>query len=449
MSEVNKHINYTAADIEKYWKGQLPVTEMHAMEKAALEDPFLADAMEGYQNRNLEFGINSPQSSFQVDISDLETRLAERVAEKKVVPIQTFNWWKVAAAIIILIGGVWLYTSLNNNNPKQSIAKKESAKDVPAIPKPDNTKTFINTDTLKDMAVTEKKKPVTIKNVSPSLKERETTNNLFADSSVSIAYLNKQTEVAKNEEKKEAKSNELVIAKPEIKHTADKSANAQLNGRVKGITTDDYYKTADLEKNANNFIASTFNGKVVDQLNQPVANATIQIPNLNIATQTDNRGNFSFKAPDTALSVSIASAGFETQNLKLQNSNNFSNQIILKPAAANLQEVVVTGYSTQKKIDRKTKDVTINILDAEPSIDWNAYSDYLEKNKNVPDDAKNIHGDVVLSFTVDSKGTLKNFKIQKSLNEQLDKEAIRLIKEGPSWRLLKGKKAKASVIVKF
>ena len=47
MSEEKNIINYTAADIEKYWKGKLSAAEMHAMEKAAMEDPFLSDALEG------------------------------------------------------------------------------------------------------------------------------------------------------------------------------------------------------------------------------------------------------------------------------------------------------------------------------------------------------------------------------------------------------------------
>jgi len=37
----------------------------------------------------------------------------------------------------------------------------------------------------------------------------------------------------------------------------------------------------------------------------------------------------------------------------------------------------------------------------------------------------------------------------QSLDEDLDAEAIRLIKEGPAWKLLKGKKAVATVTVRF
>ena len=50
MPENNNIQNYSAADIERYHKGQLTPEEMHAMEKAALDDPFLADAIEGYKN---------------------------------------------------------------------------------------------------------------------------------------------------------------------------------------------------------------------------------------------------------------------------------------------------------------------------------------------------------------------------------------------------------------
>ena len=44
----SKNKEYTAADIERYHAGSMPAEQMHALEKAAMEDPFLADALEGY-----------------------------------------------------------------------------------------------------------------------------------------------------------------------------------------------------------------------------------------------------------------------------------------------------------------------------------------------------------------------------------------------------------------
>ena len=51
MSDKEKNIIYTARDIEQYLAGNLSPLQMHAMEKAALDDPFLAEAMEGYTNQ--------------------------------------------------------------------------------------------------------------------------------------------------------------------------------------------------------------------------------------------------------------------------------------------------------------------------------------------------------------------------------------------------------------
>ena len=49
MDDREKNIIYTARDIEQYLAGKLSPLQMHAMEKASLDDPFLAEAMEGYE----------------------------------------------------------------------------------------------------------------------------------------------------------------------------------------------------------------------------------------------------------------------------------------------------------------------------------------------------------------------------------------------------------------
>lgn len=45
--------SYTLTDIEQYLQGSLSPAEMHAMEKAALQDPLLADAIEGYRGSSM------------------------------------------------------------------------------------------------------------------------------------------------------------------------------------------------------------------------------------------------------------------------------------------------------------------------------------------------------------------------------------------------------------
>ena len=58
MSDPNTHINYSVEDIERYLSGGMSAKEMHDMEKAALQDPFLADAIEGFGNTSFEESRN-------------------------------------------------------------------------------------------------------------------------------------------------------------------------------------------------------------------------------------------------------------------------------------------------------------------------------------------------------------------------------------------------------
>ncbi|HEX4852018.1 MAG TPA: energy transducer TonB, partial [Puia sp.] len=66
-----------------------------------------------------------------------------------------------------------------------------------------------------------------------------------------------------------------------------------------------------------------------------------------------------------------------------------------------------------------------------------------------PNDSLGLKGIVIVSFTVDKKKRLSDFYIEQSLGPDYDTEAIRLIKEGPSWKLIKKKSATVVVVVGF
>jgi TonB family protein len=44
-----------------------------------------------------------------------------------------------------------------------------------------------------------------------------------------------------------------------------------------------------------------------------------------------------------------------------------------------------------------------------------------------------VSGIVRVKFSVREDGSLAKFSIQKSINKQVDDEAIRILKEGPNW----------------
>jgi CarboxypepD_reg-like domain/Gram-negative bacterial TonB protein C-terminal len=433
MNHNSNHINYTAADIEKYWKGQLTPTQMHALEKAAMDDPFLADALEGYRN------TNKPTAPA---LEALANRLADRVSDKKVVALPQTKWWRAAAAAVVLLGGSALayqlfftpkqkdeIATITNNNPAAGNAVTDTAT---------NTQSLLNTDTTVNstLAFTETKP---LKPASFTIKEEGTTVardsiNLPPNADVAIST---PAAAATDDAKTRAAATET------NKDALAKKTEPANEKEVKGLVTN------------NNFLSNRINGIVLDPMNQPVAGAIVKLEGAknNIITQTDKLGNFSFNYNDSVALASVSSVGFQTQQLQLRNDVNYNNRILLQPMNNNLNEVVVVGYGADKKKNStpSARNSKLNgaVQQASPAIGMDEYNIYLEKNKRVPDSLQNLHGDVVLSFEVNSKGTYKDFRIEKSLQPLLDAEAIRLVKEGPSWKLLSGRKTRAAVIVRF
>ena len=89
--------------------------ERHALEKAALDDPFLADALEGYSA--VPVNVNE-------DISELKRRLSSRTEESKSIRLPApFSWWKIAAMVILVAGAALLVYQLGFNNKNTEIAQ--------------------------------------------------------------------------------------------------------------------------------------------------------------------------------------------------------------------------------------------------------------------------------------------------------------------------------------
>ena len=80
---------YTANDIERYYRGDMTAAEMHRLEKAAMDDPILADMLDGYRH------TATPSS----DLIALQQKLQQRIAgdERKGAVVHRMQWLKIAA----------------------------------------------------------------------------------------------------------------------------------------------------------------------------------------------------------------------------------------------------------------------------------------------------------------------------------------------------------------
>lgn len=91
----------------------------------------------------------------------------------------------------------------------------------------------------------------------------------------------------------------------------------------------------------------TITGTVTDAKGEPIIGASVVVKGTSNGTITDFDGNFSLNAPENA-TIEISYIGYVTQSFKVSQKNNYS--IKLAEDTETLDEVVVVGYGTKKKI---------------------------------------------------------------------------------------------------
>jgi TonB-dependent starch-binding outer membrane protein SusC len=93
----------------------------------------------------------------------------------------------------------------------------------------------------------------------------------------------------------------------------------------------------------------TITGKVTDSNNQPVSGATVALKGTNVAAQTNAEGLFSIPVPSNSAVLVVSSVGYESREMPVGTNLNLT--VSLKTATSNLNEVVITGYTAQRKKD--------------------------------------------------------------------------------------------------
>ena len=437
MSEEKKYKNYSAADIEKYHKGLLSPGEMNELEKAALDDPFLADALEGYK---------ASAENVSSDLSELKKKLEERVSDKKVISIapsgSSFKRWKVAAAAVILGGLGYFIFQISTDTKNKEVATVNKTPGKAQAPISDSNKlkdsssdstSNLNSTHLKpaEKELVKAKTPKD-KSTSNKLPEPETTKSDLA------AEITQPSQPVSN-------GNEQIDS-----IHVDRSSRVKTPAAMerKALATDDSkwpqgYASPKKENIRNEQQANYFNGRIKDANNNPLPFANITNTRDNVGTYADAQGRFTLVSPDSVLNVQVRSVGFENSTAQLKN-NVTNNDVVLQENKTTPDKVL----SLQKPDTSRSRMANIKFEELEPADGWRNYSTYLANNINVPDDLKrqsDVKRQVQLSFEVNQQGDPINIRVEKSLCAKCDEEAIRAVKQGPKWKK-KNKKAKRITI---
>jgi TonB family protein len=383
MSQSPDHNKFSARDIERYHSGKMDPAEMHALEKAALDDPFLADALEGYV-------FTSTPSE---DLNRLRERLQQKESERKAVPFFfiNYNWLKIAALFLILAGSGWfIYRMSGRSNDTIAL---EKVVDAPA-----HDSMNISSQTTQSPAATDSTKT-----------DGEATPGFY------------KTETAKG--------------------TKQEPSQAAPDGRADLASGNIVLHQNSFDKIApDNKETSTANTK---QFNATVLN-NASGPSVRTNNMSRNLSNNNFNLYDST--QGLASKKNRADKLFLNDSTN-NLDVVLQPLKdSSVAEVVVASPSAFGKRKYFAKPIVI-VDTLEPEEGYTNLDDYIVNNLRYPEElrSKPVSGDVQLSFEVDKDGKPTNITVEKSLCNKCDEEAIRLLKEGPKWKKTKKKKGKITI----
>ncbi|NBA84630.1 SusC/RagA family TonB-linked outer membrane protein [Emticicia sp. CRIBPO] len=99
----------------------------------------------------------------------------------------------------------------------------------------------------------------------------------------------------------------------------------------------------------NGLAERTVSGRVTDENNEPLPGVSIVAKGKKNGTSTDADGKFKITVQEEETTLVFSFVGFQTQEVLLNNQSVFN--VSLKSDAKSLQEIVVVGYGTQKKVN--------------------------------------------------------------------------------------------------
>ena len=414
-----------------YIRGLRKGKEAHRLEKESMQDPFLADAMDGY---------NQVEGNHEQRIEKLRMQVSAHSAKKKNTYAIT---WSIAACLIIGFGISSYFLFLKKSMTDEVFIAEESVSTKLAEPAAPPTPAIPATPTV----------PAT-----PQKEIALATTKVKTDSTpvseITARQANKKDMIARIQATSQPQQGVLVATVPVMEEVSEETAALQEVVATMDTFESESDKKMKLAKVAtilpqNNMIK----GRVTNEKGEPLIGASVTYKGTNIGTITNMNGEFSLVKKDDKKRLTAEYIGYNPVEIRIDTSRTML--IAMNENKQALNEVVVVGYGAKKNKKSTTTGNVVTVkeqakkeITPQPVIGKRSYQKYLKENLVRPtdDNCKDIKGEVVLSFFVDEEGKPQNITVIHGLCEFADKEAIRLVKEGPKWT---SGKLPARVTVRF
>jgi len=404
-----------------YIQGKRRGKEANELEREAMNDPFLLDAIDGF---------DAVPGDHLSAMQDLEYQLQQKATKRK----QRINYrlWAVGvAASVIMILGIGSLLRYEMQKPDNTAFRAPKTVVIP----PNDTIDSLNRNTesinkvvaqriekqgfIKTSKVLVSSNAVSENTQSVSVADSETMRNVTPVLAQDIAELKSAA----------SKPNPLKL-KPE-------SVDNALQGRMAGVmirgTSSQNQNTVSDSRISTNQQKGKVSGKVVDAKGDPVIGATVKIKGKNKGVVTDLNGEFELPAIIAKDKLEASYIGYDKKEI-LANAD--SNIIRMNESQLALNEVVVVGYGSRKKTSMTG---AVSAVSAKNAVfgekEFRKYYDQHRSQNICVDSVASIQA----NFYIDKTGTPTDLTIKKSSCEVLTKEFTRLLKNSPKWTSLNRK----------
>ena len=449
MKEEKKYRQYTAKDITNYLAGRLQPGEMHDMEKAALDDPFLAEAIEGYAGMGVR--------DWNKELAGLKEQIAARQNTARLLQINrsTGKWWKAVAAVLVIGTGAGI-TYWFSNGSDQSGNKNQDIAQVFPLNKIDSTvsPSRDNADTAHFIhkGVTNNLQQPVVKNASGRIDDQGavtiTAKTSAALDSISGYNSGFGKDIAGNDKAPVVDNKPVTVNKAVVVNAVPVQSATALDEMAKNKA-----RRQPITQNNTAPLNRSFIAQVVGPDNTPLPYANINIPNANFGTYADVKGNFRLVSSDSIVKVEVRSVGYLTQNYTLHLIPGIQKIILPEDETALMEKTPVIDKKTigRTTVNRRAALIRDSVVNVEPADGWDNYRTYVDNNMDIPADIfKNeSNHEVRVSFDVRPNGSVANVKVDGANCEQCVEAARKLIEQGPQWKLTNGKKATARIRLQF
>lgn len=423
----DKH-TYDSGDIRRYLQKQMSREEMYAFEKAMMADPFLADALEGFQQADA--------TTSNRHLAEIEQRILGKKEQAKVVPVTSSSkqWLRIAAIFVVIVGiSLVTYRLLNDGSGNAELAKNKTS----AIEKAEADTARQEVDSIGPATVlpepgisAEQPLASASKRSGSPIVSEEAAKRTTASAPIADAGAGAEIKDTAGASDMASTSEALTMSAP----TAASSKKAESSTLLK-------------QEARQRLNEQEIKGKVVDSKGQPIPFASVSI-NRTQGTAVDKDGNFKLKAPDTVANVDVSVVGYGTVRATIR--SDAENKIVLNESKEGLSEVVVTGKGKMLSGRVAGVDVQNSKNSPVPEGGWANFNRYVDSTvmKAKENNQTNISGNVELAFEVDKQGKPVNIKSIHAPNKEAETKAVDLIKKGPRWKTPR-RNAKANVTIQF